>query len=44
MAKLDKDPDQLPMEKRLVIAKYNAEDCNDAVHGTRIPKTFGLAG
>lgn len=42
MVKPDENPDQLPMEKRLAMAKYNAEDCNDAIHGTRIPKALGL--
>lgn len=41
MAKPDDNPDQLPMEKRLAIAKYDAEDCKDAIHGSRIPKTLG---
>ncbi|KAJ6073192.1 hypothetical protein N7467_011277 [Penicillium canescens] len=41
MAKPDNNPDQLPMAKRLTIAKYDAEDCKDAIHGSRIPKTMG---
>ena len=41
MAKPDKTPDNLPIEKRLEIAKYDAQDCHDAIHGIRIPKTLG---
>ncbi|KAJ5280180.1 hypothetical protein N7478_005552 [Penicillium angulare] len=33
--------DQLPIEKRLTIQKYDADDCKDAIHGRRIPKAFG---
>lgn len=33
--------DQLPIERRLAIVKFDAEDCEDAVHGRRIPATFG---
>lgn len=35
------DPDQLPMEKRLATPKYDAVDCKDAIHGSRIPKALG---
>jgi hypothetical protein len=33
--------DQLPIERRLAIVKFDAEDCKDAIHGQRIPKSFG---
>jgi hypothetical protein len=32
---------QLPIERRLAIVKFDAEDCKDAIHDQRIPKTFG---
>lgn len=41
MAKPGNNPGQLLMEQRLAIAKYNAEDCKDAIHGSRIPKALG---
>lgn len=47
MAKKDKQRkyqtplDQLPIERRLAISKYDAEDCEHAIHGRRLPKTFG---
>ncbi|KAJ5436887.1 hypothetical protein N7445_007772 [Penicillium cf. griseofulvum] len=47
MAKSDKPRkpqtplDQLPIERRLAIVKYDENDCNDAIHGQRLPKTFG---
>ncbi|KAJ5787498.1 hypothetical protein N7457_002488 [Penicillium paradoxum] len=32
--------DQLPIESRLAIFKYDAEDCKDAIHGRLLPKSF----
>jgi hypothetical protein len=34
--------DQLPLEKRLHVTVYNADDCNAAIHGERVPATLGL--
>ncbi|KAJ5226522.1 hypothetical protein N7468_007747 [Penicillium chermesinum] len=33
--------DKLPTEKRLASDFYSAADCEDAIHGRRIPKNFG---
>ncbi|CAG8117220.1 unnamed protein product [Penicillium salamii] len=33
--------DRLPIERRLAILKFNVEDCKDAIHGRRVPSTFG---
>ncbi|CAL5872077.1 uncharacterized protein PFLUO_LOCUS6334 [Penicillium psychrofluorescens] len=34
--------DQLPLEKRLHATVYNADDCNAAIHGERVPVALGL--
>ena len=31
---------QLPLKERLEIAKYKAQDCEDAIHGSRIPEAL----
>lgn len=31
----------LPLERRVAIVKFNKEDCEDAIHGRRLPATFG---
>lgn len=47
MAKRDKPRkpqtplDQLPLERRVAIVKFNKEDCEAAIHGRRLPATFG---
>ncbi|KAL4783390.1 hypothetical protein BJX76DRAFT_368422 [Aspergillus varians] len=33
--------DQLPLERRIKIYKYDEEECKAAIHGQRLPKTFG---
>ncbi|KAJ5096652.1 hypothetical protein N7456_007373 [Penicillium angulare] len=37
----DDIPDELPMKERLAVARYNAQDCENAIHGSRIPNTLG---
>lgn len=46
MGKKQKKPqipqDQLPLETRLKINAYRAEECNAAIHGQRVPPGLGL--
>lgn len=47
MAKKDKPKrpqtplDQLPIERRLAVVQFSADDYKDAIHGQRVPKTLG---